>query len=93
MDRAEREGLPAAAGAASILRVNFAKAFFTLLPPWLPKQCPLVHSGQRALSQHGVPGECSGFDFQFDFNTGSEPINDPNQAIHGETCQVGVADA
>jgi hypothetical protein len=48
--------------------------------------------GQGALSQRSVPGACSEFDFQFDFNTRSEPINDPDQAIDGETCQIGVAD-
>ena len=43
-------------------------------------------------NQRCVSGASSGFDFQFDFNTRSQPINDPDQAIHGETCQVGVAD-
>jgi hypothetical protein len=44
------------------------------------------------LSQRSVPRTHGGPDLQFDLNTGAEPIDDPDQTIHSETCQVGIAD-
>jgi len=57
-----------------------------------PKFTDTLSARNALLSQRSVPGTRGGFDFHFDLNTGSEPIDDTDQAIHGETCQFSIAD-